>query len=207
MHFYMNVLLSRLIQKVSHITLNHFVFCLLIICRYLRLITLEAAVSESNISGSLQRHRSQIDVDQDAYNSLRCSFISPLRVMSKNKTTNTKAPKNQLRQILADIAKYDEQLGANEFYLKIVSPLAEDIGEQLGIKQTINCIDCKYSNIITESRVNSFALTIPNDEGDVSITSLFRSYFEHEVREKCQQCSGRLYLQHNVTKLPSTHHR
>lgn len=183
MHFNMNVLLSRLIQKVSHITLNHFVFCLLIICRYLRLITLEAAVSESNISGFLQRHRSQIDVDQDAYNSLRCSFISPLRVMSKNKTTNTKAPKNQLRQILADIAKYDEQLGANEFYLKIVSPLAEDIGEQLGIKQTINCIDCKYSNIITESRVNSFALTIPNDEVDVSITSLLRSYFEHEVRE------------------------
>lgn len=134
MHFNMNVLLSRLIQKVSHITLNHFVFCLLIICRYLRLITLEAAVSESNISGFLQRHRSQIDVDQDAYNSLRCSFISPLRVMSKNKTTNTKAPKYQLRQILADIAKYDEQLGANEFYLKIVSPLAEDIGEQLGIK-------------------------------------------------------------------------
>lgn len=119
MHFNMNVLLSRLIQKVSHITLNHFVFCLLIICRYLRLITLEAAVSESNISGFLQRHRSQIDVDQDAYNSLRCSFISPLRVMSKNKTTNTKAPKNQLRQILADIAKYDEQLGANEFYLSI----------------------------------------------------------------------------------------
>lgn len=167
MHFNMNVLLSRLIQKVSHITLNHFVFCLLIICRYLRLITLEAAVSESNISGSLQRHQSQIDVDQDAYNSLKCSFISPLRVMSKNKTTNSKAPKNQLRQILADIAKYDEQLGANEFYLKIVSPLAEDIGEQLGIKQTINCIDCKYSNIITESRVNSFALTIPNDEVDL----------------------------------------
>lgn len=98
---------------------------------------MEAAVSESNISGSLQRHQSQIDVDQDAYNNLRCSFISPLRVMSKNKTTNTKAPKNQLRQILADIAKYDEQLGANEFYLKIVSPLAEDIGEQLGIKQSI----------------------------------------------------------------------
>lgn len=91
--------------------------------------------------------------------------------------------------------------------MSFICPYAEDIIEQLGIKQTINCIDCKYSNIITESRVTSFALTIPNDEVDVSITSLLRSYFEHEVREKCQQCSGLLYLQQNLTKLPTTHHR
>lgn len=170
------------------------------------------AVSESSISETLQRHQSIIDVDQDAYNSLKSSLISLLKVMSKNKTTNTKAPKNQLRKILTDIAKYDGELGANlgqqqdanEFYLKIVSQLADDIGEQLGIKQTINCIDCQYSNSITEARVNSFVLTIPNNEGYVSIASLLKSYFEHEIREKCQQCSGLLYLQQKLSTLPST---
>lgn len=170
------------------------------------------AVSGCKMSESLQNHEMIIDVDKDSYNTLKRSVISLLRTMSKNKCTNTKAPREQVRQALSDIAKFEGELGANlgqqhdanEFYLKIVSPIAKDIGEQLQIQQAFNCIDCKYRNCITECLVNSIGLTVPNDASDASISSLLNYYFEHEIREQCQKCSGLLYLQQELTKIPTT---
>lgn len=64
------------------------------------------------MSESLQNHEMIIDVDKDSYNTLKRSVISLLRTMSKNKCTNTKAPREQVRQALSDIAKFEGELGA-----------------------------------------------------------------------------------------------